>query len=78
VLAVAYYACALPLGIWLAYGPHQMGLQGLWVGQVLALGLVGAAEFLGVTRFTDWGHEVRKAEKRGEGSGECQGGHHLV
>ncbi|KAH0253574.1 mate family transporter, partial [Aureobasidium melanogenum] len=36
---ISYYAGALPLGIWLAF--HGWGLAGLWIGQCIALYLVG-------------------------------------
>ncbi|PWY94261.1 MATE efflux family protein [Aspergillus sclerotioniger CBS 115572] len=55
---VSYYCGALPLGIWLAF--HGWGLKGLWVGQCIALYLVGALEWLIVT-FSNWDREVDKA-----------------
>jgi multidrug resistance protein, MATE family len=36
---ISYYCGALPLGIWLAF--HGWGLPGLWLGQCIALYLVG-------------------------------------
>ncbi|KAL3451779.1 MATE efflux family protein [Aspergillus insuetus] len=55
---VSYYGGALPLGIWMAF--HGWGLKGLWVGQCIALYLVGALEWVVVAR-SDWGREVEKA-----------------
>ena len=55
---VSYYCGALPLGIWLAF--HGWGLKGLWVGQCIALYLVGALEWMIVT-FSNWDREVDKA-----------------
>ncbi|KAL2849041.1 MATE efflux family protein [Aspergillus pseudodeflectus] len=55
---VSYYGGALPLGIWMAF--HGWGLKGLWVGQCIALYLVGALEWVIVAR-SDWGREVEKA-----------------
>jgi multidrug resistance protein, MATE family len=39
VNVISYYCGALPLGIWLAF--HGWGLPGLWLGQCVALYLVG-------------------------------------
>jgi MATE family multidrug resistance protein len=58
---VSYYMGALPLGIWLAF--HGWGLAGLWVGQCIALYLVGALEWIIVAR-SDWEHQVKKAFER--------------
>ncbi|PYI04562.1 MATE efflux family protein [Aspergillus sclerotiicarbonarius CBS 121057] len=55
---VSYYCGALPLGIWMAF--HGWGLKGLWVGQCIALYLVGALEWMIVT-FSNWDREVDKA-----------------
>ncbi|KAJ5832514.1 hypothetical protein N7474_000825 [Penicillium riverlandense] len=55
---VSYYCGALPLGIWLAF--HGWGLKGLWVGQCIALYLVGFLEWIIVAR-SQWEVEVRKA-----------------
>ncbi|KAF2666825.1 MATE efflux family protein [Microthyrium microscopicum] len=55
---VSYYCGALPLGIYLAF--HGWGLVGLWVGQCIALYLVGALEWV-IVAWSDWGHEVNKA-----------------
>ncbi len=58
---VSYYMGALPLGIWLAF--HGWGLAGLWVGQCIALYLVGGIEWVIVVR-SDWDHQVEKAFER--------------
>ncbi|EHY54004.1 putative transporter C11D3.06 [Exophiala dermatitidis] len=58
---VSYYCGALPLGIWLAF--HGWGLQGLWVGQCIALYLVGAAEWV-IVAFSNWDYQVQKAFDR--------------
>ncbi|KAL5343168.1 mate-domain-containing protein [Aspergillus crustosus] len=55
---VSYYCGALPLGIWLAF--HGWGLKGLWVGQCIALYLVGALEWV-VVALSNWDKEVDKA-----------------
>ncbi|KIJ33203.1 hypothetical protein M422DRAFT_264926 [Sphaerobolus stellatus SS14] len=60
---VAYYVLALPLGISLAFKFGQ-GLSGLWIGQVVALFIVGIGEYVAVWRFTDWEEEVRKGFDR--------------
>lgn len=58
---VSYYFGALPLGIWLAF--HGWGLKGLWVGQCLALYLVGIAEW-GLVAGSDWEEQVKRAFER--------------
>lgn len=63
VNVVSYYFGALPLGIWLAF--HGWGLRGLWVGQCLALYLVGIAEW-GLVAGIDWDEQVKRAFERME------------
>ncbi|KAI0769826.1 MATE efflux family protein [Fomes fomentarius] len=62
---IAYYVIALPLGITLAF--HQrthLGLQGLWIGQVVALFIVGLSEYGVVWLGTDWEREVQRGIER--------------
>ncbi|CAL8578693.1 ethionine resistance protein [Xanthoria parietina] len=61
VNVVSYYAGALPLGIYLAF--HGWGLAGLWVGQCIALYLVGALEWI-IVAFSNWEYQVKKAYDR--------------
>lgn len=58
---VSYYCGALPLGIWLAF--HGWGLKGLWVGQCIALYLVGILEWV-IVAFSNWDHQVKRAFER--------------
>lgn len=58
---VSYYMGALPLGIWLAF--HGWGLAGLWVGQCIALYLVGAIEWA-IVAWSDWEYQVKNAFER--------------
>ncbi|KAL8638056.1 MAG: hypothetical protein Q9228_004749 [Teloschistes exilis] len=58
---VSYYGGALPLGIYLAF--HGWGLKGLWVGQCIALYLVGLLEWI-IVAFCNWDHQVKKAFER--------------
>jgi MATE family multidrug resistance protein len=60
---VAYYVLALPLGVSLAL-KTSLGLQGLWIGQVVGLSIVGFGEYLVVWLWTDWDHEVQKGVER--------------
>ncbi|KAJ7876263.1 MOP flippase [Mycena leptocephala] len=63
---VAYYVLALPLGITLAFNPRTaLGLQGLWIGQVVALFIVGLGEYYVVVR-SDWDLEVKLGAERNE------------
>lgn len=58
---VSYYCGALPLGIWLAF--NGWGLAGLWVGQCIALYLVGFLEWA-IVAWSDWEKQVQNAFKR--------------
>ena len=58
---VSYYCLALPLGIWLAF--HGWGLEGLWVGQCIALYIVGILEWI-IVIFSNWDRQVKNALKR--------------
>ncbi|KAK0614028.1 mate-domain-containing protein [Immersiella caudata] len=63
---VSYYCGALPGGIYLAF--HGWGLAGLWVGQCVALYLVGALEWV-IVGMSDWEAEVERAMARLEEGG---------
>ncbi|EJT80115.1 multidrug and toxin extrusion protein 1 [Gaeumannomyces tritici R3-111a-1] len=63
---VSYYGGALPMGIYLAF--HGWGLGGLWVGQCVALYLVGAFEWL-IVGMSKWEREVERARERLESGG---------
>jgi multidrug resistance protein, MATE family len=67
---VSYYCGALPGGIYLAF--HGWGLAGLWIGQCVALYLVGALEWV-IVGMSKWDREVDKAKERLESGGI--GGH---
>lgn len=68
---VSYYILALPLGIYLAF-QHNLGLAGLWVGQCVALFLVGGVEWLLILR-TNWNKEVAKCYERIQNERKLQG-----
>ncbi|KIM90270.1 hypothetical protein PILCRDRAFT_94817 [Piloderma croceum F 1598] len=62
---VAYYVLALPVGIGLAFHSRtHLGLQGLWIGQVLGLFVVGIGEYGAVWLGTDWDKEVQRGRER--------------
>ncbi|CCM05438.1 uncharacterized protein FIBRA_07657 [Fibroporia radiculosa] len=62
---VAYYVLALPMGMTLAlYQRINLGLQGLWIGQVVALLIVGLGEYAVVWLGTDWEKEVQLGIQR--------------
>ena len=61
VNVVSFYGGALPLGIWLAF--HGWGLKGLWVGQCIALYLVGVIEWV-ILYFSDMDKQVNDAFER--------------
>lgn len=58
---VSYYCGALPLGIYLAF--HGWGLAGLWVGQCIALYIVGFMEWA-IVAWSNWEYQVKKAFDR--------------
>ena len=58
---LSYYCGALPLGIYLAF--HGWGLKGLWVGQCIALYIVGVGEWI-IVAWSNWDYEVKKAFER--------------
>ncbi|KAF2654091.1 MATE efflux family protein [Lophiostoma macrostomum CBS 122681] len=58
---VAYYCGALPFGIYLAF--HGWGLAGLWVGQCIALYIVGFGEWA-IVAWSNWDYQVKKAFER--------------
>ncbi|KAG0698195.1 MATE efflux family protein [Suillus ampliporus] len=60
---VAYYILALPIGITLAF-KTGLGLQGLWIGQVIGLFIVGLSEYGVVWLGTNWDREIQKGIKR--------------
>ena len=61
VNCISYYGGALPGGIYLAF--HGWGLSGLWMGQCVALFLVGGLEWI-IVGMSNWDGEVRKAAER--------------
>ncbi|KAK0217849.1 MOP flippase [Armillaria fumosa] len=61
----AYYVLALPMGIALAFR-YDLGLQGLWIGQVVALFIVGLGEYFVVWLGTDWDLEVQRGVDRNQ------------
>jgi MATE family multidrug resistance protein len=67
----SYYCGALPLGIYLAF--HGWGLAGLWVGQCIALYLVGALEWA-IVAFSNWEKEVQNAFGRMDQSDVAEAG----
>jgi len=68
---ISYYFGALPLGIHLAF--NGWGLEGLWVGQCIALYLVGAMEWA-LVAFSDWNLQVKKAFERMDEGDQIEGG----
>ncbi|KAL0945479.1 hypothetical protein HGRIS_000965 [Hohenbuehelia grisea] len=64
---VAYYVIALPMGITLAFhSKTHLGLHGLWIGQVVALFIVGLSEYAVVWVGTDWDKEVADGIRRNQ------------
>ncbi len=68
---LSYYCGALPLGIWLAF--HGWGLVGLWLGQCIALYLVGFIEWI-IVAFSNWEKQVQNAFDRMDPSERAEAG----
>jgi MATE family multidrug resistance protein len=68
---LSYYMGALPLGIYLAF--NGWGLAGLWIGQCIALYLVGALEWV-IVAWSDWEWQVKKAFERMDEGGRIEAG----
>lgn len=75
VNCISYYGCALPGGIYLAF--HGWGLQGLWLGQCVALFIVGILEWI-IVGLSNWDKEVTKASNRLEDGGMGRGGYGTI
>jgi multidrug resistance protein, MATE family len=60
-----YYLFAIPLSILLTFGPPHLGLEGLWIGPCMGLGL-GAFIMHLYMRITDWEKAVEDARAREE------------
>lgn len=63
---VSYYGAALPAGIYLAF--NGWGLTGLWVGQCVALYIVGILEWV-IVGLSNYEKEVKRALDRLEAGG---------
>ncbi|KAI5457586.1 mate-domain-containing protein [Mariannaea sp. PMI_226] len=61
VNCISYYGGALPAGVYLAF--HGWGLSGLWMGQCVALFLVGVLEWA-IVGMSNWNTEVQRASDR--------------
>lgn len=72
---ISYYCGALPLGIYLAF--HGWGLAGLWVGQCIALYIVGFAEWA-IVAFSKWEKEVQNAFKRMDNGERAEQGDGMI
>ncbi|KKA29772.1 hypothetical protein TD95_004912 [Thielaviopsis punctulata] len=62
----SYYGISLPIGIHLAF--HGYGLVGLWIGQCIALYLMGVLKWI-IVSLSNWEKQVHKARKRLEAGG---------
>ncbi|KAI9730350.1 MAG: hypothetical protein M1834_005860 [Cirrosporium novae-zelandiae] len=72
---ISYYFLALPLGIYLAF--HGWGLKGLWVGQCIALYLVGFGEWL-IVGLSNWNYQVQKAFERMDHDERVENGYGVI
>ncbi|KZT00436.1 mate-domain-containing protein [Laetiporus sulphureus 93-53] len=71
---IAYYVLALPVGITLAFRTN-LGLQGLWIGQTIALTIVGLSEYVVVWLGTEWEREIKLSVERIQAEAKRRQGH---
>lgn len=62
---LVYYLVAVPLALFLCFGPAKWGLAGLWTGCVVGSALISLSEGLYVL-FFNWEKAVQDAAMRGE------------
>jgi MATE family multidrug resistance protein len=62
---LVYYLIAVPLALFLCFGPPKLELAGLWTGCVVGSALITVSEGLYVI-FCDWGKAVEAARLRTE------------
>lgn len=62
---VVYYAFAIPLSLFLTFGPPKLELQGLWIGPLIGLGAVAFILYV-YMRYADWEKAVDDAREREE------------
>ncbi|KAJ1734224.1 ethionine resistance protein [Coemansia sp. Benny D160-2] len=55
----SFWALAIPLGFYLALGPPQLEIAGLWVGLVLGVIAYSLLQQCYVLFYVDWRHEVK-------------------
>jgi MATE family multidrug resistance protein len=60
-----YYIIAVPLALFLCFGPAKLDLAGLWTGCVVGSALITVSEGLYIVLF-DWSKAVEDARLRGE------------
>ena len=66
------------MGITLAFHPREhLGLQGLWIGQVVALFIVGIGLYFVVWKRTDWEKEVARGIERNRTDELARQGHYI-
>lgn len=59
----SYYLIGVPMGLFLCFGPKKLGLVGIWLGFILALGSVVICSALAL-RMSRWSQYVSKARLR--------------
>lgn len=63
--ASAYYVVGIPLAMFMAFGPPQAGMFGMWIGPTVGLGIATCIMFV-YMRATSWERAVEEAKGREE------------
>ncbi len=58
-----YYLLALPLALFLCFGPAHLQLEGLWIGCVAGSGMISCAEGA-YLKWMDWDRAVQDVSER--------------
>ncbi|KAJ2360166.1 hypothetical protein IW150_007577, partial [Coemansia sp. RSA 2607] len=64
IIVPSFNFVGLPLGIYLAYGPMQMEVVGLWWGTCVGTVISALAQLFAIVYWTDWDHEVERCLRR--------------
>ncbi|KAJ1724275.1 ethionine resistance protein [Coemansia erecta] len=64
IIVPSFNLIGLPLGIYLAYGPMQMEVVGLWWGTCVGTVISALAQLFAIVYWTDWDHEVERCLRR--------------
>ncbi|KAJ1954289.1 ethionine resistance protein [Linderina pennispora] len=64
IYMVGFYLCAVPIALYLGYGPYHMQAVGLWWGLCIGIMISSALQITYIYMWVDWKAEVRHALER--------------